>query len=329
MTATHKTKAIVCLMGPTAAGKTDFAIKCAQAFPFFSIISVDSGMVYRGMDIGTAKPTHTEQNAAPHRLIDICDPSEAYSAARFRLDALREIEDIFSSDRIPLLVGGTMLYFKALQQGISALPSADPAIRAQINAVAAQHDGLAKLYARLQKIDPVTAARLAPADTQRIQRALEVYELTGRPLSELCAANPPTALPYRIINVALAPTTRAATQERIALRLQLMLQQGLVEEVARLFRRSDLNPNLPALRAVGYRQVWQYLAGEIDCEKMQELILIATRQLAKRQMTWLRNWHDDGLTWLNNGNGASSNGSGDNIESAMQQLLQLLAILKL
>lgn len=285
-------------MGPTAAGKTALALRLAEELPC-SIISVDSGMVYRGMDIGTAKPTPAEQERAPHRLIDICDPGEPYSAARFRADALREIEAIVHAGRIPLLVGGTMLYFKVLQQGIAPLPAADSAVRAALSATAERHeDGWQRLHAKLQAIDPITAARLAPKDAQRIQRALEVYILTGRPLSAwhalgnaATATSAVAALPYHVINIMLMPTVRAALQDKIAQRTQLMLQQGLVAEVERLFKRGDLHRDLPALRAVGYRQVWQYLAGEISYNEMEELIVIATRQLAKRQLTWLRSWH--------------------------------------
>lgn len=301
-----KIPAIICLMGPTAAGKTALAINLAQTLPC-EIISVDSGMIYRGMDIGTAKPTAAEQAIAPHQLIDIRDPAATYSAAQFRLDALQAIEEILQRGKIPLLVGGTMLYFKVLQQGISALPHADTAIRTKLTQEAAEQ-GWQKLYEKLREIDPVTAARLSPSDAQRIQRALEVYEISGKPISELCAANPPVALPYNFINFAVAPAQRSMLQERIAKRLQLMLQQGLIEEGERLFKRGDLHVDLPSMRTVGYRQVWRYLAGEVERQTMEELILIATRQLAKRQMTWLRSW--PGVKWLDSEDGGNNKLSG-------------------
>jgi tRNA dimethylallyltransferase len=283
-----KKNTIFCLMGPTAAGKTKLAIELTKIFPF-DIISVDSGMIYREMDIGTAKPTPAELKIAPHRLINICDPAETYSAGQFRHDALIEIEKIFANGRIPLLVGGTMLYFKVLQQGISNLPKADKEIRAAITAQC-EKQGLASLYQELQKVDPQTAAIITPTDSQRIQRALEVFQLTGKSLSELKTASPPQALPYEIINIAIAPVKSADLQDKIHKRFEEMLHLGLVEEVERLYKRSDLHKDLPSIRMVAYRQIWQYLAGEINYNQMLELIPIATRQLAKRQMTWLRSW---------------------------------------
>lgn len=277
-------------MGPTASGKTDLAVNLVQTFPF-EIISVDSGMIYRGMDIGTAKPDVDQLAIAQHRLINICDPSASYSAAQFREDALKEIDSIFAIEKTPLLVGGTMLYFKVLQQGISPLPGCDVAVRAKITEDANKY-GWQYLHERLQSIDPVSAFKISIADTQRIQRALEIYEITGKSISELCALNPPQPIPYKVVNIALLPKDRDWLRERIALRLKLMLQHGFVEEVESLYKRGDLHPDLPAMRAVGYRQVWSYLAGEINYNEMQEQIFFATCQLAKRQLTWLKSWEN-------------------------------------
>lgn len=281
-------------MGPTASGKTALAVELAQRLPC-EIISVDSAMVYRGMDIGTAKPNAEIRALAPHRLLDIRDPADSYSAGQFRDDALREITDIMAHDRIPLLVGGTMLYFHILQQGLASLPTADPALRQQLLAEAEQH-GWQALHERLQKIDPVAAARIHPNDPQRLQRALEVYALTGKTLTELCSQADTHSFPYQVINIALAPSARDQLHHDIALRLAQMLQQGFIEEVAQLMQRSDLTPDLPALRAVGYRQVWDYLLDKFNYEQMHERALIATRQLAKRQLTWLRSWEN--LSWF-------------------------------
>ncbi len=277
----------VCLMGPTASGKTDLAVALVETLPM-DIISVDSVMVYQGMDIGSAKPDVDTLQRAPHRLIDICDPAEAYSAARFRDDALREMAEITAQGRIPLLVGGTMLYFRALLNGLSMLPSADAGIRARLDAEA-EAEGWAGLHRRLATVDPEAAARIHPNDPQRIQRALEVYELTGTPLSELQQSQQGEAsLPYRIIKLAVAPADRTILHERIAWRFEQMLQQGLVDEVEVLYQRDDLHLNMPALRAVGYRQVWEYLSDILSYTDMVERGIIATRQLAKRQFTWLR-----------------------------------------
>lgn len=307
-------KTIICLMGPTAAGKTALALQLVRELPC-SIISVDSGMIYRDMDIGTAKPTFAEQRLAPHRLIDICDPQETYSAARFRRDAVQAIEEIFREGHIPLLVGGTMLYFKVLQYGISPLPVADARIRAELSAIAMQHaEGWQHLHARLQQVDAAAAQRIAPNDAQRIQRALEVYAITGKSMSELHTAHPPIALPYRVLNVVLTPPllrVDADLQRKIETRLQLMLQQGFVDEVRRLYTRGDLHVDLPALRTVGYRQVWQYLAGAMDYATMQERIVIATRQLAKRQLTWLRSWRADSASGGCGDCGDCGDGDGD------------------
>jgi len=278
---------IVCLMGPTASGKTDLAVALVERLPM-DIISVDSVMVYRGMDIGSAKPDAETLARAPHRLINICDPAEAYSAARFRDDALCEVAEITAQGRIPLLVGGTMLYFRALLNGLSMLPSADAEIRTRLEEEA-EAEGWASLHRRLAEVDPEAAARIHPNDPQRIQRALEVYELTGTPLSELQQtqqADQP--LPYPVIKLAVAPADRTILHERIAQRFELMLQQGMIEEVETLRQRGDLHLDLPALRAVGYRQVWEYLSGSLNYTEMVERGIIATRQLAKRQFTWLR-----------------------------------------
>ena len=290
MTATTLSPA-VCLMGPTASGKTDLAVALVETLPM-DIISVDSVMVYRGMDIGSAKPDAGTLARAPHRLIDICDPAEPYSAARFRDDALREMADITAQGRIPLLVGGTMLYFRALLNGLSTLPSADADIRTRLEAEA-EADGWASLHRRLAEVDPAAAARIHPNDPQRLQRALEVYELTGTPLSELQQSQQADQpLPYRIIKLAVAPADRTILHERIAQRYELMLQNGLVDEVEALRQRGDLHQDMPALRAVGYRQVWEYLGGSLNYTEMVERGIIATRQLAKRQFTWLRSEPD-------------------------------------
>ena len=285
---------VLCLMGPTASGKTDLAVALHASLPV-DIVSVDSVMVYRGMDIGSAKPEPAILARAPHRLVDILDPAEPYSAARFREDALREIRAIHAAGRVPLLVGGTMLYFRALFGGLSALPSADPAVRARLETEAAAQ-GWPALHARLAEVDPAAAARIHPNDPQRIQRALEVYELTGQPLSRLQSTDAGEPLPYRFVKLAVAPAERSVLHERIARRFRQMLEAGLVEEVEGLYRRGDLHPGLPSIRAVGYRQVWQYLAGELDREEMVERGIIATRQLAKRQFTWLRSETD--VAWF-------------------------------
>jgi len=284
-----KQKPVFCLMGPTAVGKTSLAIELIQRFPF-EIISVDSGMIYRGMDIGTAKPTTEQLKATPHRLIDICDPIQSYSAGQFRQDAIKEVEKIFAAGKVPLLVGGTMLYFRVLQQGISSLPQADRETRA---AIAAQREelGIAGLYRRLQQVDPQTAAVIKPTDSQRIQRALEVQMLTGKKLSELKNSSLPQKLPYRVVNIALA-LEREEIKVRINERFKAMLQLGFMAEVEKLYKRGDLHLDLPAIRMVGYRQAWQCLAGQISYQEMLEQIPIVTRQLAKRQMTWLRSWSD-------------------------------------
>ena len=281
---------VVFLMGPTAAGKTGLAVELVQRLAC-EIVSVDSALVYRGMDIGTAKPDAETLRVAPHRLIDILDPAENYSAARFRSDALREMEDIRDRGHVPLLVGGTMLYFRALQRGLAKLPEADAATRQELEARAAAI-GWPGMHAWLAKVDPVAAARIHPNDPQRIQRALEVYVLSGRSLSDHIAAAGRQELPYRVLKLAVAPPDRARLHRRIEQRFRQMLEQGLIEEVEALYRRDDLGPELPSIRAVGYRQVWSYLAGEYDYPALLEKGAAATRQLAKRQMTWLRSEQD-------------------------------------
>ncbi len=285
----------ILLMGPTASGKTDLAVDLATRLPC-DIVSVDSALVYRGMDIGTAKPGSELLAAAPHRLIDICDPSEAYSAARFREDALGEMDAIAATGRVPLLVGGTMLYFRALQQGLSKLPSADPRARARLDAQA-RAEGWAALHRRLAGVDPETARRIHPNDPQRIQRALEVYELTGRPMSDLLREDKDSpVLPYRFLKLVRAPEERATLHRRIEHRFVHMLELGFEEEVRTLWSRGDLSPEMPSMRSVGYRQVLKYLFGEYTYDEMVYRGIIATRQLAKRQLTWLRSEPD--ARWL-------------------------------
>lgn len=277
----------VAIMGPTASGKTAAALELARHIPS-EIISVDSALVYRGMDIGTAKPTVEERGAVPHHLIDILDPLDAYSAMQFRQDALRLVSEIARRGRLPLLVGGTMLYFKALRDGLDALPEADPDVRARLDAEAALH-GVPFLHARLAQIDPETAARLKPNDSQRIQRALEIHELTGRPMSQLLSGASKEPLPFDLLPLSLEPSDRSVLHARIAARFDAMLAGGaLLEEVTRLRARGDLHLGLPSMRCVGYRQAWEYLDGAIDQATMRDKGIAATRQLAKRQLTWLR-----------------------------------------
>jgi tRNA dimethylallyltransferase len=274
------------LMGPTATGKTDLAIDLCKELPC-DIISVDSVMVYRGLDIGSAKPDAETLAAVPHRLIDICDPAEPFSAAQFRQCAIEEINEIVARGRIPLLVGGTMLYFRALEKGLSALPSSDPAVRAQLGAELEAH-GLAQLHGRLAEIDPEAAARIHANDPQRTLRALEVFELSGESMSSLLAQEIENDLPFRPVKIVLTPADRAVLHQCIAQRFQIMLDQGFVAEVEGLRQRGDLHAELPAIRAVGYRQVWEHLDGQWSAEEMVERGIIATRQLAKRQLTWLK-----------------------------------------
>lgn len=316
-------------MGPTASGKTGVAVELVKHLPV-ELISVDSALVYRDMDIGTAKPDAATLAHAPHHLIDIINPTEAYSAAAFRRDALRLMHDITARKKIPLLVGGTMLYFKALREGLSDLPPSDPEVRAELEAEIAQH-GIEHLHKQLAAVDAETAARLHPTDTQRIQRAMEIYRITGKPMSALIRAVPSPAsgrglgrgssldesnplplpasppslrsphewargdsvLPYRIIPIALVPSDRAQLHARIATRFKTMLKQGLVDELRALREKYSLHPNMTSMRCVGYRQAWQFIEGEIDDTQLLETGIVATRQLAKRQFTWLRSMPDN------------------------------------
>lgn len=276
-------------MGPTASGKTNLAIDLLTYLEF-EIVSVDSALIYRGMDIGTAKPSRLILNQAPHRLIDTHDPSEIYSAAEFRTDAINAIEEIINKGRIPLLVGGTMLYFHVLQQGIATLPPANQLVREQLKKELKDF-GLKKLHERLSIVDPIAAERIHPNDPQRILRALEVALVSGKTLTELQRTFTRSS-PYFFINIALIPDDRTLLHEAITARFQAMLDLGFIEEVEKLFKRGDLHTNLPAIRTVGYRQIWNYLLNSISYTEMQDLSLIATRQLAKRQLTWLRSWQE-------------------------------------
>lgn len=287
------------LMGPTAAGKSAFAIELAQQIPT-EIISVDSAMVYRGMNIGTGKPTHAEMQGIPHHLIDIRDPRDTYSAAEFAQDASKLMAEITNRGRIPLLVGGTMLYFRALQQGLSHLPSADPKIRAALLREG-EKIGWDVMHRRLAEVDPESATRIHPNDPQRIQRALEVYEITQKPMSKLFEISNEKSKSiddYQIHTFALSPPDRLVLHQKIEQRFHQMLEAGLVAEVEALFKRGDLTIDMPSMRAVGYRQVWGYLAGEYPYDEMVDKAIAATRQLAKRQLTWLRSLSD--ITWLSN-----------------------------
>lgn len=312
------------LMGPTASGKTDLAIELARVLPC-EIVSVDSALVYRGMDIGTAKPSRELLAEFPHRLIDIRDPAESYSAAEFRSDALAAMAEITAAGRIPLLVGGTMLYFKALLEGLADMPSADPAVRAALEAQAAA-EGLAALHAELARVDPESAARIHPNDPQRLVRALEVYRVSGLSMTEhrrrqvlqnLHAGAPlGQALPYTVAHLAIAPEQRQVLHERIARRFRLMLEQDFVAEVEALYARGDLHLGLPSMRSVGYRQVWEYIEGHLTRDEMCERAIVATRQLAKRQFTWLRSWSQ--VHWLDSL-------AGDNLARTLKYL-QAIAI---
>ncbi len=296
---------LVCLMGPTASGKTDLAMYLYDQFPC-ELVSVDSVLVYRGMDIGSAKPDAQTLQRYPHHLIDILDPAEPYSAARFRDDALALIQDITARGRVPLLVGGTMLYFKALAGGLASMPSADPVVRARIEAMALEQ-GWPAVHAALAQVDPASAERIHPNDPQRISRAYEVFLGSGitltqwheRQHAEKAADQTPGSgvLPYTVRYLAVAPRERSVLHERIAERFSLMLQQGLISEVEALHARGDLDVSMPSIRAVGYRQVWDYLEGRLSYEQMHERGVIATRQLAKRQFTWLRGWNEP-IEWL-------------------------------
>lgn len=279
-------KPVICLLGPTATGKTDLAIHIAHAIDA-EIISVDSALVYRGMDIGTAKPSMAERQGIPHHLIDLIEPESVYSAAEFAADVARLIQQIHARGRRVVLVGGTMMYFNALFNGLSALPSADPAVRRAIEAQAGEL-GWPALHAQLAEIDAVAAERIKPTDPQRITRALEVYRLTGQNLTKLCATFARKPLPYPTLRIGLIPPNREALRARIQKRFELMLSGGFIDEVKQLYSRPCLDVTSPSMRCVGYRQVWQYLDGDYGYDVMVERGIIATRQLAKRQMTWLR-----------------------------------------
>lgn len=293
------------LMGPTASGKTDLAIQLRKRFPV-ELISVDSALIYKGMDIGTAKPNEAELLQAPHRLIDILDPAESYSVAEFRRDALKEMEEIVAQGKIPLLVGGTMLYYKALLEGLSPLPAADADIRAQIEQEA-ETLGWEAMHDQLKEIDPVSAERIHPNDPQRLSRALEVFRISGKTLTELTQVKG-DALPYQVHQFAIAPKERAEIHRRIELRFDNMMKGGFEEEVRSLYERDDLHADLPSIRCVGYRQMWEYFDGEGTLDDAIFRGICATRQVAKRQITWLRSWKD--LTWLDS----------DNIDGALQTI---------
>ncbi len=286
----NKLPPVLLLMGPTASGKSHLAVQLAKAFKG-EIISVDSALVFKGMDIGTAKPTLAEREGIVHHLIDILDPAEVFSTGQFYARATNLMADITARHKVPILVGGTMLYFNALTQGLAELPHADPHIRAKL-AQDLLVFGNQALHQRLAEIDPEAAVRIHQNDPQRVQRALEVYELTGQPMSSLFASTKSALSAYHVAKVMLAPVERKTLHDIIAWRFQEMLAQGLLEEVNRLFLRGDLHEQLPAIRAVGYRQVWSYLRGEYELNEMTEKAIIATRQLAKRQFTWLRKQHD-------------------------------------
>jgi len=283
--------AVVFLMGPTASGKTEIALQLAKRYPF-EIISVDSAQVYRGMDIGTAKPGAAILQQIPHHLVDIREPDTPYSVADFCSDAIPLMAEIVARKHIPLLVGGTMLYFKALIEGLADLPSADPKVRQQILKFAAEH-GWVAVHRKLQEVDPESASRIHPNDPQRLQRALEVFEVSGRTMTDFRGdQNESASLPYRLCQIAILPEKRSDLFKKIEDRFLQMLADGLVEEVAHLYERGNLSIDLPAMKAVGYRQIWQYLDGKLDYQQMVEQGLSATRKLAKRQLTWLRSWPD-------------------------------------
>ena len=283
-------------MGPTASGKTGMAVELVQRFGF-DIINVDSAQVYRGMDIGTGKPDRATLNEVPHRLLDIKDPSEPYSASDFRVDALREIAHILSVGKTPLLVGGTMLYFKVLRDGLAAMPQADAGVRVEIESVA-KEKGWEEVHQWLERVDPKSAARIHPNDPQRVQRALEIYLISGKSMSQFYMedqarrAQENESLPFNLHFFAIQPVDRELLRQQIEIRFRQMLAEGLLEEVSELYRRDDLNEMLPSIKSVGYRQVWQYLAGDLSYDAMVERSIIATRQLAKRQLTWLRSWEN-------------------------------------
>jgi len=280
---------VCCLLGPTASGKSKLALDCAAQLPL-EIVSVDSAQVYRGMDIGTAKPSRAERERVPHHLIDLIDPDQRYSAGQFRTDAIRAVEEILARGSVPLLVGGTMLYYRALAAGIDALPQADPAIRAEISARAALL-GWPALHAELARVDPAAAARIGANDAQRVQRALEVWRATGKPISAWHGTSL-AAPPFSLRSFAIVPPERSELHQRIAARFDAMLAAGLIEEVEGLRRRYRLDADLPSMRSVGYRQVWDYLEGRCDKAAMRAAAIAATRQLAKRQLSWLRSLNE-------------------------------------
>ncbi len=309
----YNNRFIVCLMGPTACGKTELGIRLAQELDT-EIISVDSALIYRGMDIGTAKPSMEERRGIVHHLIDIRDPAESYSAADFRTDALKLIADIQGRGRIPLLVGGTMLYFNALLGGISDLPQSDPQIRQQLQEQA-DREGIEKLHERLKSEDPVSADRIRSGDVQRILRALEVKLITGKTMTELTSENRCTPFSQPSVQIALMPQDREELRRKIGERFDRMIESGFVRECADLYERSELSPELPSMRAVGYRQCIQYLDGKTDMDEMIFRAKVATCQLAKRQITWLRGWKYP-LVRLNPGDGS-------NFDSAMLAINRL------
>lgn len=286
--------AAVFIMGPTASGKTDLAIELVKHYPF-EIISVDSALVYKEMNIGTAKPTVDELSIAPHKLIDFLDPTQNYSTADFRTDALAAMDEIHARNKIPLLVGGTMLYHRSLLYGLSELPKADEAIRSKLDAEA-KLKGAEFMHQKLMAIDPVAAGKIHQNDPQRVQRALEVYQISGKSMTQLQQENQAEALAWDSYKIVVAPESRDLLRERIAIRFNNMIEQGFIEEVQQLFARDDLDLSLPSMRAVGYRQVWEYLEGKMDKEQMIERGITITRQFAKRQMTWLRREED--ALWL-------------------------------
>lgn len=316
---------VIFLMGPTASGKTDLAIALCKVLPC-DIISVDSSQVYRSMDVGTAKPEPEVLCDSPHRLIDICDPADAYSVGEFLHDARREIDGISAAGRIPLLVGGTMLYFKALREGIADLPPANEKIRGEIEQQAADN-GWPFVHALLAEVDPEGAAAIHPNHSQRISRALEVYRVSGLPLTQLIKQQlqkgcgvAPLEKDYRIVQLALIPTDRAALHQRIEQRFDMMLNQGFVDEVKALRQRGDLTTELPAVRAVGYRQIWAYLDGECTYDEMRARGVAATRQLAKRQLTWLRGWTDLHRLAINFTQDDGANNMGEILSQALEIL---------
>lgn len=316
---TERLPPAIFLLGPTASGKTDLALQLVRELPC-EIISVDSALIYRGMDIGSAKPSAQILQEYRHHLVDILDPAQSYSAAQFRHDALAAMGDITARGRIPLLVGGTMLYYKALTEGLATMPAADPAVRALLEQQAAA-EGWMALHQELQRVDPLSAERIHPNDPQRIMRALEVWRVSGQSMTEHRAqqalqkqASNGSHLPYNVATFAIAPQQRSVLHQRIALRFHQMLEQGFLAEVEALWQRGDLHADLPSVRAVGYRQAWTYLQGGYSYEEMIERGIIATRQLAKRQFTWLRSWEN--VHWLDSL-------SSDNLSRTLKRLKQL------